>query len=111
MSEASFDMVLQELRDTAPQAPERLRNLVSALPEARPRRSVRLRPALSIAIALVIAVGLGAALIGGLDDATVNQGGNRGNFFSAPEGSRTRTVRERATGADQGRGRGLLRPA
>jgi hypothetical protein len=65
MSEASFDMVLQELRNTAPEAPESLRNVVSALPAAQPRRSLRLRPALSAAIALAIAVGLGAAIIGG----------------------------------------------
>lgn len=89
MSEADFDMVLRELRDTAPQAPERLRNLVSALPEARPRRSVRLRPALSAAIALALAVGLGAALIGGLDDATENRGGNRANYFGAPQDAAT----------------------
>jgi Domain of unknown function (DUF4349) len=66
MSEASFDMVLQELRDTAPQAPERLRERVGALPAARSRRSLRLRPALAVAIALVLSVGLGAAIIGGI---------------------------------------------
>ena len=66
MSEASFDMVLQELRDTAPPAPERLRDLVAALPATQPRRSIRLRPALASAIGLAIAVGLGAALIGGV---------------------------------------------
>jgi hypothetical protein len=66
MSEARFETVLQELRDTAPPAPERLRNLVSGLPAAqRSRRSFRLRPALSAAIGLAIAVGLGAAIIGG----------------------------------------------
>jgi hypothetical protein len=66
MSEASFDMVLQELRDTAPSAPERLRDHVAALPAARSRRSLRLRPALAVAIALVLSVGLGAAIIGGI---------------------------------------------
>ena len=65
MSEASFDMVLQELRDTAPPAPERLRERVSAMPTAPPRRSLRLRPALATAVALAVAVGLGAAVIGG----------------------------------------------
>jgi hypothetical protein len=104
MSEASFDLVLQELRDTAPRAPERLRNLVSALPTAQPRRSLRLRPALSAAIALMVAFGLGAALIGGLDDASENMGGNRANFFGAPEdatkaeGFPNRTDRERLRG-------------
>jgi len=85
MSETSFDMVLQELRDTAPPAPERLRNLVSALPEARPRRSVRLRPALSAAIALAVAVGLGAAILGGVREPTRNVA----NY--APSGSSTIT--------------------
>jgi Domain of unknown function (DUF4349) len=66
MSEASFDMVLQELRDTAPRAPDRLRDRVRALPAALPRRSLRLRPALASAVGLAIALGLGAALIGGV---------------------------------------------
>jgi hypothetical protein len=72
MSEARFETVLQELRDTAPRAPERLRNLVSALPAAQPRRSLRLRPALSAAVGLAIAVGLGAAIIGGATGPTKN---------------------------------------
>jgi hypothetical protein len=66
MSEASFDMVLQELRDTAPRAPERLRDLVRAMPAAPPRRSLRVRPALALAAAIAVAVGLGAAVIGGV---------------------------------------------
>jgi Domain of unknown function (DUF4349) len=66
MSEASFDMVLQELRNAAPHAPERLRDRVGALPAAQSRRSLRLRPALAVAIALVLSVGLGAAIIGGI---------------------------------------------
>ena len=66
MSEASFEMVLQELRNTAPYAPERLRERVAALPDAQSRRSLRLRPALVIAIALALSVGLGAAIIGGV---------------------------------------------
>jgi Domain of unknown function (DUF4349) len=73
MSEASFDTVLQELRDTAPQAPERLRNRVSALPAPQPRRSLRLRPALAVAIALAISVGLGAALVGGFTGSPPNE--------------------------------------
>jgi hypothetical protein len=101
MSEARFDNVLQQLRDTAPTAPERLRNLVAALPEARQRRSLRLRPVLSAAIVTVLVVGLGAALIGGLDDATVNQGGNRANFFGAPEGATTSKKRARALDSGQ----------
>jgi hypothetical protein len=66
MSEASFDMVLQELRYTAPHSPERLRERVAALPAAQSRRSFRLRPALAVAIALALSVGLGAAIIGGV---------------------------------------------
>lgn len=65
MSEASFETVLDELRGTAPRAPERLRELVRTLPAAKPRRRLRLRPAISIAIAIALAVGLGAAIVGG----------------------------------------------
>ncbi len=55
MSEASFDMVLQELRDTAPRAPERLRDRVPRCrlfrhggrsdcdPHSRPRSRLQLR--------------------------------------------------------------------
>lgn len=66
MSEARFDNVLQELREAAPRAPERLRERVVELPSAHAQRSIRLRPALAAAIALAIAVGLGAAVIGGV---------------------------------------------
>jgi hypothetical protein len=72
MSEASFEDVLNELRETAPRAPERLRELVRALPPAQPRRSLRLRPALAAAIAIAIAVGLGAAIIGGFTESPPN---------------------------------------
>jgi Domain of unknown function (DUF4349) len=100
MSEANFDVVLRELRDTAPRAPERLRNLVSGLPEAqRSRRSFRLRPALSAAIALAIAVGLGAAIIGGAtgpSDPVIPVG----EFRAAPEPERARALSPQAgTGA------------
>jgi Domain of unknown function (DUF4349) len=83
MSEANFDMVLQELRDTAPRAPERLRTLVNALPAAQPRRSLRMRPALSAAIALAVAVGLGAAIIGGATGPQPTK-----NEFAAAESAR-----------------------
>ena len=66
MSETRFENVLQELRDTAPGAPEGLREQVAALPTTQAQRSTRLRPALAAAIALVIAVALGAAVIGGV---------------------------------------------
>ena len=77
MSEASFDMVLQELRDTAPRAPESLRHRVGALPAAPPRRSFRLRPALAAAIAIAVAVGLGAAIIGGVTGSSEQQRAER----------------------------------
>ena len=63
MSEASY---LTELRETAPPAPERLRDVVRALPETHIRTLFRLRPALAAAFAIAFAVGLGAAIIGGL---------------------------------------------
>jgi hypothetical protein len=68
MSEASFESALQELRESAPPAPERLHELVQTLPTAKQRRPVRLRlrPGLVAVVAIAIAVGLGAAVIGGL---------------------------------------------
>lgn len=63
MSEASY---LVELRGAAPEAPERLRDIVRALPAAEPRRAVHLRPALVAAAAIIVAVSLGAAVVGGL---------------------------------------------
>src|SRR5512133_554485 len=66
MSEASFERALRELRESAPPAPERLRELVQTLPTAKQRRPVRFRPALVAVAAIAIAVGLGAAAIGGL---------------------------------------------
>lgn len=83
MSDASFDMVLQELRDTAPSAPDRLREHLAALPTARPRRPLRLRPALAAAIALAIAVGLGAAVIGGVTGSKSPEPVAVGEFRSA----------------------------
>lgn len=66
MSEARFDMVLQELRDTAPRAPEGLRERVRELREPAPNRRPSLRPAL-IAIPVIV---LGVAVIGGLIDSS-----------------------------------------
>jgi hypothetical protein len=65
MSEASFETVLSQLRGAAPQAPERLRDVVRALPDAT-RFSLRVRPAISAAIAIALAVGISAAILGGL---------------------------------------------
>jgi len=83
MSEASFETVLTELRDAAPPAPDRLRGLVRSLPAATPRFSLRIRPAISAAIVLVLAVGVGAAIVEGLSH---DPGGhqNTANFFGAP---------------------------
>lgn len=66
MPEASFDLVLQELRDTAPGAPEALRERVRELREPAPKRRLRLRPAL-VAIPVIV---LGIAVIGGLIDSS-----------------------------------------
>jgi hypothetical protein len=66
MSEAKFESVMRELRATARPAPDRLRERVGALREPETRSAVRLRPALVAAVATAVAVGLGAAAIGGL---------------------------------------------
>jgi Domain of unknown function (DUF4349) len=69
MSEASFETVLNELRISAPYAPQSLRERVRALPTAHPRRAPRLRPALYAAAAIAVALAVGAAVIGGLNGA------------------------------------------
>ena len=66
MSEASFEMVLNELREAAPPAPERLRGLVRSLPAATPRFSLRIRPAISAAIVTMLVVGIGLSIYAGL---------------------------------------------
>jgi hypothetical protein len=76
MSEASFESALLELRESAPPAPERLRELVQTLPAAKQRRPVRLRPALVAVAAIAIAVGLGAAAIGGLTNSRNHKSSN-----------------------------------
>jgi hypothetical protein len=63
MSEANY---LIELREAAPRAPERLRELVQAMPATQGRQGLRLRPALVAAVGIAVAVALGAAAIGGL---------------------------------------------
>jgi hypothetical protein len=63
MSEANY---LVELRESAPPAPERLVEIVRALPSTEPRRTLRFRPALAAAAAIAVAIGLGAAVIGGV---------------------------------------------
>ncbi len=66
MSEPRFENVVRELRTTAPPAPDALRERVRSLREPRPRRSVRLRPALVAAAGIAVTVGLSAAVVGGL---------------------------------------------
>jgi Domain of unknown function (DUF4349) len=63
MSEASY---LVELRDAAPEAPVRLRELVRTMPVAERSRGVTLRPALVTAAVIALALALGATVIGGL---------------------------------------------
>lgn len=63
MSEASY---LVELREAAPEAPERLRELVRTMPATAKRRRAPLRPALVAAAAIALAIALTGAVIGGL---------------------------------------------
>jgi Domain of unknown function (DUF4349) len=63
MSEANY---LVELRDAAPEAPVRLRELVRTMPAAERSRGVTLRPALVAAAVIALAIALGASVIGGL---------------------------------------------
>jgi hypothetical protein len=63
MSEASY---LVQLREAAPRAPEGLRELVRTMPAAHRPRRARFRPALVAALAMALAIGLSASLIGGL---------------------------------------------
>jgi hypothetical protein len=94
MSEASFETVLNELREAAPPAPERLRGLVRSLPAATPRLSLRIRPAISAAIVTVLVVGIGASIYAGLREDPAGHV-NRANFFGAPprNGSQATTSR------------------
>jgi Domain of unknown function (DUF4349) len=68
MSEPRIDELARELRATAPTAPPELRERVRALPEPGPRRTfrTRLRPALAIAAATAVTLGVGAAVVDGL---------------------------------------------
>ena len=89
MSEASY---LVELREAAPPAPERLRGLVHSLSDTRPRFALRIRPALSAAIAVTLAVGVGAAILSGVRGTT-----GQGNVASYAGSGSTRTP-ERGAG-------------
>jgi Domain of unknown function (DUF4349) len=98
MSEASFDMVLEELRATAPHAPERLRERVAALPAAQPRRSLRLRPALVVAIALALSVGLGAAILGGITGSEPNESVAKESLAFEPQPTRSARAQQYSRG-------------
>jgi hypothetical protein len=73
MSEAKFESIARQLRKAAPTAPEGLRERVRALREPQAGRTWRLRPALAAAVAIVVAVGVSAATIGGLTGSTPEQ--------------------------------------
>jgi hypothetical protein len=84
MSEARDETMVRELRKAAPTAPESLRERVRALREPQAGHAWRLRPALVAAVAIVLAVGVSAATIGGLKGSTkekslIEFGGVRGN--------------------------------
>src|SRR5262245_58452329 len=96
MSEASFETVLNQLREAAPRAPERLRDRVRALPAAQPRRTFRLRPALVAAVVIAVAVGVGAAVIEGLDSATHEQNAARSFEPQTAAEKRGRAAQDRA---------------
>ncbi len=66
MSEARHEKMMEQLREAAPTAPEGLRERVRALREPQTGRAWRLRPALVAVAAIVVAVGVSAATIGGL---------------------------------------------
>jgi Domain of unknown function (DUF4349) len=97
MSEASFETVLNELREAAPPAPERLRALVRSLPAATPRFSLRIRPLISAAIVTVLVVGIGASIYAGLRGDPAGHL-NQANYFGAPahSGSTATTARKPA---------------
>jgi hypothetical protein len=73
MSEARDKKMVTELREAAPVAPDSLRERVRALREPHPSRAWRLRPALVAAVAIVVAVGVSAATIGGLTGSTAQE--------------------------------------
>jgi hypothetical protein len=65
MSEASFETMLNELREAAPDAPERLREQVRALHPAKSRIRPWLRPSLAAAVIVAVVFSLLAALVNG----------------------------------------------
>jgi hypothetical protein len=91
MSEASFETVLNELRVSAPGAPERLREQVRSL-QTRPARSLRLRPALAAALVIAVTVAVAAGLIGGLNRPTRTENAS----VAAGQAAQTRNPKAKA---------------
>src|SRR4029450_8004836 len=86
MSEASY---LVELRDAAPEAPVRLRELVRTMPAAERSPGVTLRPALVAAAVIALAIAVGATVVGGLTGSANERPG-------ASEAARAREARSLA---------------
>jgi hypothetical protein len=115
MSETRFENILQELRQSAPEAPGRLRERVRALPEPNLRAfGVKLRPALAAAAALAIAVALGAAAIKGFEGSPDRRRDSLGAVEQLraphPQGARVSPSFKDAFGKSSDRGRSLLSP-
>jgi hypothetical protein len=74
MSEPRIDEIVRELRETAPPAPQNVRERIGTLPEPAPRRRVRIgfRPALAAAAAGAVALAVGAAALNGLTGGSGN---------------------------------------
>ena len=103
MSEARFETVLEELRDTAPRAPEVLRERVRALREHAPRRRLSFRPALVVIPVVVI----GVAVIGALIDSSEPRPTPEARFKLAAEPLRSQGA---TTQSDELRARELIAP-
>jgi hypothetical protein len=116
MSETRFENILQELRQSAPEAPGRLRERVRALPEPNLRAfGVKLRPALAAAAALAIAVALGAAAIKGFEGSPDRRRDSLGAEVEQlraahPQGALVSPSFKDAFGKSSDRGRSLLSP-
>ena len=82
--------MVTELREAAPTAPDRLRERVRALREPQAGRAWRLRPALVAAVAIVVAVGVSAATIGGLTGSTAQE--QKGQAFELSGSSDSLTI-------------------
>jgi hypothetical protein len=105
MSEPRIDELARELRVTAPTAPPELRERVRALPEPAPRRTfrARVRPALAIAAATAVTLGVGAAVVDGLNGGDSGPSADRASHARVPTGGTFKESRERETAAPPGR--------